>query len=179
MLSLSRLLTLRSLRARPMRMLLSTFGIVLGVAAILAISITNQTAMLSVTRLFQETSGKANLIITNTETDADGFSEKILPRLETYRGVQAAVPSLHLQTLLANEVLPSQLGLTFFGENVGGLTLYGIDPASDSLARDYKIVEGVLLSGGLNADEVVLVKDYASENEVKVETGWKSLRVER
>jgi putative ABC transport system permease protein len=151
-----------------MRMLLSTFGIVLGVAAILAISITNQTAMLSVTRLFQETSGKANLIITNTETDADGFSEKILPRLETYRGVQAAVPSLHLQTLLANEVLPSQLGLTFFGENVGGLTLYGIDPASDSLARDYKIVEGVLLPGGLNADEVVLVKDYANENEVKV-----------
>jgi len=165
---LTRLLTFRSLRARPARMILSTFGIVLGVAAILAIGITNQTAMLSVTRLFQETSGKANLIITSAEADSDGFSEKILPRLETLNGVVAAVPSIHIQTLLASEAPPSQLGLTFFGENAGGLTVYGIDPMSDRNVRDYELVEGSFLSGDTNAAEVVLVKDYARENELKV-----------
>ena len=165
---LTRLLTFRSLRARPARMILSTFGIVLGVAAILAIGITNQTAMLSVTRLFQETSGKANLIITSAEADSDGFWEKILPRLETLNGVVAAVPSIHIQTLLASEAPPSQLGLTFFGENAGGLTVYGIDPMSDRNVRDYELVEGSFLSGDTNAAEVVLVKDYARENELKV-----------
>jgi putative ABC transport system permease protein len=183
--SLTRLLTFRSLRARPVRMILSTFGIVLGVAAILAIGITNQTAMLSVTNLFKETSGKANLIITSTEADSNGFSEKILPRLETFDVIVAAVPSVHVQTQLASEAPPSQLGLTFFGENTGGLTLYGIDPTRDRYARDYKLVEGNFLSGDTNADEVVLVRDFAKENELEVgnwmeivaSTGIEKLRV--
>lgn len=169
--SLSRLLTFRSLRARPGRMLLSTFGIVLGVAAILAIGITNQTAMLSVTRLFQETSGKANLIVTSTEADNDGFSEKILPRLSTYTGVVTAAPSIQIQTLLAKEAPPSQLGITFFGEDVSGLTLYGIDANLDGQVREYKLAGGEFLSSDQNADEIVLVKDYAEENELTV-GGW-------
>ena len=60
--------SLRSLRTRPSRMLLSTFGIMLGVATIIAISITNQTALQSVKRLFSDTAGKANLIIVNNES---------------------------------------------------------------------------------------------------------------
>ena len=58
------LMFLRSFKTRPVRTMLSMFGIILGVASILAIGITNQTALNSVTPLFAETSGKANLIIT-------------------------------------------------------------------------------------------------------------------
>jgi putative ABC transport system permease protein len=165
---LIRLLSLRSLRARPTRMILSAFGIVLGVAAILAIGVTNQTAMSSITQIFAETSGRANLIITSTDADAGGFTEKILSGVETYPGVAVAVPSVHVQTALASEAPPSQLGLTFFGTEVSGLTLYGIDPSRDRQVRDYYPVEGSFLSPDLNADEVVLVKDFADENELQV-----------
>lgn len=71
--SLFNLLTLRSLRARPMRLLLSTFGIVLGVATILAINITNRTALEAVTRLFQDTSGKASLSVVAGDVYENGF----------------------------------------------------------------------------------------------------------
>ena len=149
-------------------MILSAFGIVLGVAAILAIGVTNRTAMSSITQIFAETSGRANLIITSTEADVGGFAEKILPDMESYPGVALAVPSIHVQTTLASEAPPSQLGLTFFGTEVSGLTLYGIDPALDQQVRDYNLVEGSFLTTDLNADETVLVKDFADENELKV-----------
>lgn len=166
--TLSRLLTLRSFRARPGRMLLSAFGIVLGVAAILAIGITNRTTIDSVTQLFQETSGRANLIITSSDSDAGGFREKILTELEDYPGVAAAVPSVHIQTLLASEAPPNQLGLTFFGTQAGGLLMYGIDPLNDSKVRDYDLVAGKFLSPDNNANEVILVQDYAEQNDLEV-----------
>ena len=70
---LARLLTLRSLAARPLRMLLSGFGIVLGVAAILGIGAVNQAALESVTRLMQDASGKAALTVTVAELVCRGL----------------------------------------------------------------------------------------------------------
>ena len=166
---LTRLLLGRSFRSRPIRIILSMFGIVLGVAAILAIGITNQTAMNSVTLIFQETSGKSNLIITSSDTDRQGFSDSLLLRLREYPGIKVVVPSLQLQTLLAEESAQSELGLSFFGTETGGLTLYGIDPQLDPQAREYQMVEGKFLSTDLNADEIVLVKDFADENEIEID----------
>ena len=165
---LTRLLTLRSFKARPFRIILSTFGIILGVAAILAIGITNQTALNAVTNLFQETSGKANLIVTSNESDGKGFSDNILLRLKSYPGIDYAIPSVHVQTLLADENTSPELGLTFFGTDTAGLTFYGIDPALDNQAREYTLVEGKFLSDDLNGDEVVVVEDFARENELQV-----------
>jgi putative ABC transport system permease protein len=182
---LTRLLTWRSLRARPLRILLSGFGIVLGVAAILAIGITNQTALNAVTNLFQETSGRSNLIITSNEADGKGFSENILPKLGSYPGIQSAVPSIHLTTLLVQKDTPAQLDLTFFGTDTGGMTLYGIDPLVDKDARDYKLTSGKFLPSDLNVAEVVLVEDFARENDLQVgkfmeivaSTGIEKLRI--
>jgi ABC-type antimicrobial peptide transport system permease subunit len=60
-------LPLRSLRARPSRTLFTAFGIVLGVAVILAISITNLSTLDSISRLFSEASGKANLVVASSK----------------------------------------------------------------------------------------------------------------
>ncbi len=128
---LFRLLVIRSLLARPLRMLLSTFGIMLGVAAILAINITNNNALASVDRLFSNTSGKANLIVTGAKDQEDGFSQHILTSLRSQPGIAAAVPSIQLMTMLADEAAPSETGLSFFGQSSGGLQLFGIDPAQD------------------------------------------------
>lgn len=166
---LARLLTLRSLRTRPLRLMLSLFGIILGVAAILSISITNQTAMMSVNRVFEDTSGKAKLIVTSSEIDARGFAEKILVRLQSLPGIAAAVPSVHVQTVLAEDLIPSQVGMSFFGVEAGGLTLYGIDPQRDELVRSYTMVEGSFLSPDPDAGEIVLVESYAKDK--KLETG--------
>jgi putative ABC transport system permease protein len=165
---LLRLLSLRSLTARPMRVLLSTFGIVLGVAAIIAIGVTNQTALDSVTLLFESTSGKADLIVTSQEADGGGMPETTLQRIEKAPGVVAALPSLHAQTVLADSSRDDEIGLSFFGTNLGGLLLYGIDPIRDDQARDYKMAAGRFLSPDPLADEVVLVKSFAEENDLEV-----------
>ena len=165
---LLRLLSLRSLAARPMRFLLSTFGIVLGVAAIIAIGVTNQTALDSVTQLFENTSGKADLIVTNREANEDGIPNTTAPRLEKMPGVVAALPSLHAQTVQADQSQGDDIGLSFFGTSLGGLLLYGIDPVHDNQVRDYSLSQGRFLSPDSQADEVVLVDSYAEQNELAV-----------
>jgi putative ABC transport system permease protein len=163
---LFRLLTVRSVSARPTRLLLILFGITLGVATILAIGITNQTALESVTRLFEDTSGKANLIVIGVESDASGFSQNILRRVAESPGVTAAVPSIRVQTLLASEAESGEIGLNFFGASTGGLLLYGIDPERDLLVREYNLTQGRFLSA--SGDEVVLVRSFAEENDIQV-----------
>ena len=165
---LFRLLVLRSFLARPLRMLLSTFGIVLGVATILAIGVTNQAALKSIDRLFESASGKANLIVTSVENDGRGFSQNILSRLRTQPGIATIVPSIQLQTALADEATPTETGLSFFGQSAGGLVLYGIDPQLDDQVREYRIVEGNPLSDSMKSDEIVLVDSYVEKNELEL-----------
>lgn len=163
---LLRLLALRSLTARPMRVFLSTFGIVLGVAAIIAIGVTNQNALDSITLLFENTSGKADLIVTSREADGGGIPETSAQQIEKAPGVLAALPSLHAQTVLADSSQSDELGLSFFGTDLGGLLLYGIDPIRDHQVRDYSISQGRFLSPDAQADEVVLVDSYAEQNDL-------------
>ncbi len=140
----------------------------LGVATILAISITNQTALQSVKRLFSDTAGKANLIIVNVDADSRGLSEKILRQVQEIPEIAAAVPSVHINTLLADQVSTPEIGLSFFGSDVGGLTLYGIDPGLDTNVRDYTITEGTYLSPDSSSSEVVLVENFAEDNDLQV-----------
>ena len=166
--TLLRLLTLRSIRTRPMRLLLSAFGIILGVAGILAIGITNQTALDSITRLFENTSGKANLIVTTSDVDKDGFSQQVVQKVSGFPGIIQAVPSIHLQTVLAEGAAPSEIGLSFFGTSLGGLSLYGIDPELDPEVREYTLTGGRFLETGRSEAEVVLVENYAADNEIEI-----------
>lgn len=166
---LVRLLMLRSLRSRPLRTLLSTFGIVLGVAGILAIGITNLTALESISNLFKDTSGAANLIVVSAEAAAPGFSERAIHRVAGTPGVASSVPSLRIQTLLADEAPPSELEMSFFGSSAGGLSLYGIDPILDPEAREYKLVQGDFLSADEpSAFEIILVEPFASDKGIEV-----------
>jgi len=163
---LFQLLSMRTAQTRPTRLLLILFGIILGVATILAIGITNQTALDSVTRLFEDTSGRANLIVVSAESDSGGFSDRILRRVAETQGVAAAVPSIHIQSLLASDIRSEEIGLDFFGASTGGLLLYGIDLEKDRQIRDYNLVEGQFLSEG--GDEIVLVRTFAEENNIQV-----------
>ena len=161
------LMALRSLRARMTRTLLTMFGVVLGVGVILAVSITNQSTMESITVVFTDASGKANLVVTSSSADEQGFAESAMPQAASVPGVQAVVPTVQGQVLLADEVT-QEMGVSFFGAVGGGITLYGIDPALDVQARDYKIVEGRFLTNEPDARDIVLVKDYADDKSLQV-----------
>jgi putative ABC transport system permease protein len=161
------LLAFRSLWTRPSRTLLTLFAIVLGVAVILAISVTNLSTLDAITTLFSEASGKAHLVITSQDAGERGFPEIALRRIVTVPDVETAIPSVQAQTVLVTDE-SSPMEISFFGAVAGGLTIYGIDPVLDAEAREYKLVEGEFLSADLDAYDIVLVKDYADEEEIEV-----------
>ncbi len=164
---LYRLLAVRSLKLRPLRVLLSAFGIVLGVAGMLAISITNQTALESITRLFENTSGRADLSVIPANS-GDGLPEQVLRNTSAYPGVSLAAPVTQAQTVLGDKLAEEEIGLSFFGTSSGGLLLYGIDPSADPQLRDYRLTAGSFLSDGLTGREVVLVENFAQDEEIEV-----------
>lgn len=166
---LSRWITLRSLRARPLRTFLSAFGIILGVAGLLAIQITNGAALESLSALFEGTAGKADLVVTNAAgADGESLPERVLRRLEGSQVVKAAVPSLQLRTTLAVQLPDSAISLSLLGFDMGGFVVYGIDSRADPAVRDYKLKQGSFLSPSGGAQEIVLVENYAAENNLKV-----------
>jgi len=164
---LTRLLTLRSMRTRYWRVLLSGFGIVLGVAGVLSISITNQAALDSITRLFANTSGRVSLSIIPAGAES-GFPEDALSTAAAVPGVRRALPLVTAQTLLAGEEPVDEIGISFFGMSSGGFLLHGIDPAAEQLARDYVLEAGRFLSSDAAALEIVLTAAYAEDMEVSV-----------
>lgn len=181
---LFKLLSMRSLRVHFFRTVLSTFGIVLGVASILSIGITNLAALDSVSQLFQNTSGKANLSVISSENNGKGLPESVMRRVAGYPGVEQAAPTIEGQAILADQAPAAGIGLSFFGAGVqGGLALLGVDPAVDQMVRSYRMVSGTFLTG--LADEIILVSDFAAEKELTVgdrldlltPTGIRRLRV--
>lgn len=176
--SLTRKLWYGSLQTRPLRYLLSTFGIVLGVAAILGISITNQSALNSVSDLFEDVSGKSDLVITASSSDKTGFPENILFEVDKVPGIISAVPSVIINTTLAEGLNTNQSSMNFFGDAADSLTLYGINPQLDPEVRVYKIVAGRFIQPDLNSDEIVLVDFMRIKEILTLENQLKSLQKE-
>jgi hypothetical protein len=58
-------LAFRNMWSRKSRTLLTVTGIVLGVAVVLAIDITNESTLASVRRIFEEASGGAHRVVTS------------------------------------------------------------------------------------------------------------------
>lgn len=163
---LTRYITLRSLATRKLRTLLTLFAITLGVAGIFAIHSTNQSAYLSITRLFEGTSGRVSLEV-RSAAKVGGIPQELLEVVQAEEGIDWAVPILILPAALPGET-PVELDLNFFGAGAGGLVLHGIHPEDDLQVRDYKVTQGRFLSPGASGREVILVEDYAREKEIEV-----------
>jgi putative ABC transport system permease protein len=166
---LTRLLTFRSIRARSFRFLLSAFGIILGVAGLLAIRSTNQAALGSISKLFESTSGRAKLTITSASTDEGGFSMRALREVGKVGGIQVISPIVKAQSGLADKEDTNTIDIGLFGTNSGGLLLHGIIPAMEQTTRDYKIVEGRFLTDEPDVREVVLVESFARDEEIRID----------
>jgi putative ABC transport system permease protein len=159
----------RNMWGRKSRTLLTIIGIVLGVAVVLAIAITNESTLASIRRIFDEASGRAHLVVNSNSVMGDPFDGSALIRVSKAPGVLQAAPSVSQKTLLAADA--DEWGLTFSvagASSANDLLIFGVDPALDRVVRDYEVVAGGLLPGDADAYVALLVQDYADEKGLKV-----------
>jgi len=161
-------LSIRAIQRRPLRTLLSMLGIMIGVSGILALGITNEASIRAIENIFEQSSGKTDLIIIPA-SGSTTLAENVLTKADRLASVDRVLPTIMAQTSLAGQVGGGTLDLSFFGMDSGGLLLYGIDPVSDLEVRDYEITQGRFLSGESSDYELVLVEDYAEEEKIEVE----------
>lgn len=156
-------LAIRSIQRQPLRTLLSMLGIMIGVAGILALGITNQASLKPITEVFEASSGTIDLIISPSSSNQI-IDQSALRTVQNNPKIKYALLLVFSYTSLTDRVPDSALELTFFGAETSGLLLHGVDPILEPLAREYKITQGKFLSDLLDAYEVVLVENYADDN---------------
>ena len=111
--------------------------------------------------MFAAASGKADLVVLSATDDEEGFSERVRGIVLNTAGVEDAIPSLQATVFMTEEDLESQRELSFLGESVDRLVVFGIDPAMDDKVREYVIVEGSFLPPDLDAYEARLPAWYS------------------
>ena len=166
---LSRLIAFRSIRFRFRRFVLSLFGIIVGVATLLAINVTNQTSMASIVQLFSDTSGKTKLSVVSAYSESEGFDEVIIGRIANNRDVSFVSPIIKEFSDLAGSGEESSLDLGLFGLGTGGILIQGVNPENETHFREYSLAQGSFLTANEGKDQIVLGNAFAEENEI--ETG--------
>ncbi|HZY41757.1 MAG TPA: ABC transporter permease, partial [Anaerolineae bacterium] len=162
-------LAFRNLWTRKTRTFLTALGIVLGVAVILAINITNNSTLASINKIFDEASGLADLVIVpSSYTGTSGYPDATLGRVKSVEGVAAAVPSVQASTLLASEAKGWEFTFGLGGSSGNRLLLFGIDPAVDQEARQYNLVAGRFLKPGERSYSAIFTQEYADEKGITV-----------
>ena len=172
-LSLPWLMVLRNLRARWVRTVLTALGIVVGVAAMVAVNATNNSTLRSINRFFDEASGQSDLVV-ETAAAGERFDEAILSTVRRFPGVEAAAPGIVGVTIPADEAEDWEEQYGAGGNIVPGTNfwLMGRDMAADAGAdvaiHSYNLVDGRLLKPNETAHNMVLVETYAAEKGIEV-----------
>lgn len=119
-----RLLTLISwpyVRRHALRTLLTTIGVVLGIAVFVGMHTANQHVLVAFSDTINRIAGKTDLQVTAGDA---GFSEEVLERVQSAAAVQVAVPVIEA-------VVRPQL------EGQGDLLILAVDMTGDRSLRDY------------------------------------------
>jgi putative ABC transport system permease protein len=129
--------TVREIKTRPGRATLTLLSIVIGVAAVVAVTVGTQTTNQACQDMYTNVAGRAALEVV---AEGDGFfSEDLASSIETLPDIKAAVPSvLRLSSL------------SFEGRKMP-LWAMGIDPEHDRAVRDYDLEEGRFFDGKFEA----------------------------
>jgi putative ABC transport system permease protein len=127
----------RGLRARPLRSLLTTVGVALGVAVLYAGLATNAGIDASIERTVGALVGRADLrVSTFGET---GLSDETLATIDATDGVAVAAPVIERRTYLGVELLAP-------GDDLPSpVTVVGIDPAREVRVHDLALADGSML----------------------------------
>ncbi len=142
----------RNLWVRKTRTFVTAMGILLGVAAVFAVSVMGASSAQSLKDFFAESSGRANLTITEVGTAGQGLARRTLTRvLATEAVLDAAGITRQRVTLLA-------------ADKSVGLSILGIDPEADTRLRTYKLLSGRMLTRQEKTHNILLVANFASKH---------------
>jgi putative ABC transport system permease protein len=155
---LLRLISWPYFRKHVVRTILTTAGIVLGVAVFVGMHTANQSVMFAFNSTVDQIAGRTQLQVTAGET---GFDEGVLETVQSAHTVGVAVPVIEA-------VVDSQIA------GQGNLLVLGTDMTGDRSLRDYDleaadeaIVEDPLVFLA-QADSIMLAKEFAARNGVAV-----------
>jgi len=164
------ILVLRNLSTRWVRTLLTLAGIVVGVAAMVAVNATNNSTLSSINSFFDEASGQSHLLV-EAAVAGDLFDQGTVTDVRRFEEVVAAAPSILGVTVPADEADDYEEEYGAGGNLVPGTNfwLYGRDIAADAGIHEYNLVAGRLLEPGEESFNLLLVDEYAAEKGVEVE----------
>jgi ABC-type lipoprotein release transport system permease subunit len=172
-LSLPWLMVLRNLRARWVRTVLTAAGIVVGVAAMVAVNATNNSTLNSINRFFDEAAGQSDLVV-ETAAAGEQFDESILATVRRFPGVVAAAPGIVGVTIPADEADGWEEQYGAGGNIIPGTNFWLIgrdmaaDAGVDAAIHTYTLVDGRLLNPNETAYNMMLVETYAEEKGIEV-----------
>ena len=155
---LLRLISWPYFRKHILRTVLTTAGIVLGVAVFVGMHTANQSVLFAFNHTIDRIAGKTELQVTAGET---GFNEELLETVQSAASVRVAVPVIEA-------VVDSRI------EGEGNLLILGTDMTGDRSLRDYDLESGdeavvddplVFLA---QPDSLILTKEFADKNHVSV-----------
>ena len=136
----------RAMFSRPGRTILTIASIVIGVAAVVAVTIVTATTRESYQLMFATVRGRTSLEIAALNTGP--IDASLVEKVSALPDVAGAVPIVQ-----GGSFLPR-------GEERVALQLLGIDPEKDKLIRDMELVEGRLLKPD-DVDKILLEADFA------------------
>jgi putative ABC transport system permease protein len=129
-------ISLRNLRARVQRTLLTAIGIVLGVGIVFGVITLSDTMSSNFSDLFSRAYGAAELTVTAAGSSGT-FDEGVVEKLRAYEGVESAAPRLSLPaSLILDRELENGL------PEVQSMRLFGVEPESAALATGFELAEG-------------------------------------
>ena len=151
---LLRLISWPYFRKHILRTLLTTAGIVLGVAVFVGMHTANQSVLFAFNHTIDQIAGKTQLQVTTGET---GFNEEVLETVQGASSVGVAVPVIEavVETGVAGQ---------------GSLLVLGTDMTGDRSLRDYDLDEGddAVIDDPLvflaQADSIILTREFAAKN---------------
>src|SRR6195256_1061506 len=123
---LLRLISWPYFRRHVLRTLLTTAGIVLGVAVFVGMHTANQSVLDAFSHTVDRIAGKTELQVTTGET---GFGEEVLEQVQSASTVRIAVP-----------VIEAVVDTNIQGQ--GSLLILGVDMTGDRGLRDYDLESG-------------------------------------
>ena len=129
-------ISLRNLRARAQRTLLTTIGIVLGVGIVFGVLTLSDTMSSTFSDLYSRAFGAADITVT-AAGGSGTFDDSVVEKVRGYEGVESAAPRLSLPaSLILDKKQPNGL------PEVRSMRLFGVEPESASLATGFELTQG-------------------------------------
>ncbi len=156
---LLRLISWPYFRRHVLRTLLTTAGIVLGVAVFVGMHTANQSVLFAFSHTVDRIAGKTELQVTAGET---GFDESVLERVQSASTVGVAVPVIEAVVDTRHLEKGTQ----------GNLLVLGIDMTGDRTLRDYELENGddAVIDDPLvflaRPDSLIISKEFADRNHI-------------